>query len=215
LFTGIIEEIGIIRSRGRASQTAMLVVTAEKIPATLQVGDSIAVNGVCLTATERGEKSFVCDLSAETLKRTSLASAGPGTPVNLERPMAADGRFGGHFVLGHVDGVARLISAVADGDGSVMSFQYPPELARYLVCKGSVTVDGISLTIAALDQHSFAVAVIPHTFRATNLGARRAGDEVNIEVDILGKYFERFFQLGLLQGHNSTLTLDYLKKQGF
>jgi riboflavin synthase len=190
------------------------------ISPTLKIGDSIAVNGVCLTAVRVNEGSFACDLSTETLQTSSLKHARGQTVVNLERPMVLGSRLGGHLVQGHVDGVGELVSAMPSGDGLDLTVSYPAGLERYLVHKGSVAVDGISLTIASLLADSFIVAVIPHTFKTTNLKYLRIGDAVNLEVDILGKYFERFFRLGLIQGEieqstNPKLTADYLKKQGF
>ena len=186
----------------------------------MKIGDSIAVNGVCLTAVRVGEEFFACDLSMETLQRSSLRHARQQTIVNLERPMVLGGRLGGHLVQGHVDGVGELISAIPGGDGIDLRISYPAELQRYLIHKGSVAVDGISLTVASLQNGSFAVAAIPHTFKATNLKFLKSGDPVNLEVDILGKYFERFFRLGLRPGEvvpstDSKLTADYLKEQGF
>jgi len=215
VFTGIIEETGIVRSLRPATQGANIVIEAETIPASLKIGDSIAVSGACLTATSAGETSFSCDLSAETMKRTSLECARIGTIVNLERPLEVGARLGGHFVLGHVDGMGRLVSTKSSGEGAVMSFRYPRELARYIVFKGSITVDGISLTVASLEGDVFSIAVIPHTLRVTTLGLLKAGDPVNLEVDVLGRYFERFFQLGLLREDHPALTLDFLKEQGF
>ncbi len=198
----------------------MITIAATMIPPTLQIGDSIAVNGVCLTVVRPGGESFACDLSLETLQRSSLRYARPQTAVNLERAMVLGGRLGGHLVQGHVDGVGSLMSAIPGGEGIDMTISYPAPLERYLVYKGSIAVDGISLTIASLQSGSFSVAVIPHTFQATNLKFLKPGDLVNLEADILGKYLERFFSLGLRPGEkesraNSKLTADYLKEQGF
>jgi riboflavin synthase len=202
------------------NQSAILTIGAKIIPPTLKIGDSVAVNGVCLTAVRVSEESFACDLSMETLQHSSLRCARQQTFVNLERPMVLGGRLGGHLVQGHVDGIGELISAIASGDGIDLRISYPAELERYLVYKGSVAVDGISLTVASLQNGSFTVAAISHTFKATNLRFLKPGDPVNLEVDILGKYFERFFRLGLRPGDavpsvDSKLTADYLKEQGF
>lgn len=200
MFTGIIEEVGGIRALRRGYQGAGMVIAAERISGSLKTGDSVSVNGVCLTVTRQDDRTFSCDLSAETLARSSFQRAREGTPVNLERPVMVGGRLGGHIVQGHVDGVGRLVESVASGDGQVTEISYPRELARYLVHKGSVAVDGISLTIAELGAGSFKVAVIPHTWQSTNLRSLPPGSPVNLEVDPLGKYFERFFQLGLVHG---------------
>jgi riboflavin synthase len=214
LFTGIIEEIGKIRAINRGYQTASLVITATQIAPALKIGESVAVNGVCLTTTEQRTDMFSCDLSSETLSRTSLTQAKEGMYVNLERSLMVGGRLGGHMVQGHVDGMGNLVSTVQSGAGRVMEFSFPRELARYLVHKGSIAVDGISLTIASLDRQSFKVAVIPHTLQATNLQYLKTGDPVNLEVDLLAKYFERFFQLGLMESRPSRSAVDLLWEEG-
>jgi len=215
MFTGIVAETGTIRSLHRESKGATIVISAPSIPPTLRIGDSVAVNGVCLTVIRVAADNFACDLSSETLERSSFGEASPGKIVNLERPLAVGDRLGGHFVQGHVDGVGRMLSTKASGEGLLMTFSFPRELEKYLVYKGSVAVDGISLTVASVGKDSFDVAVIPHTLRATNLKQLRAGDPVNLEADILAKYFERYFTLGLKQPSSGGLTLDYLKEQGF
>ena len=215
LFTGIVEETGEIRELQIGAEGAALRVAAATVSAGLRPGDSVACSGVCLTVTEVTGGTFRCDLSAETLRRTSFRTARPGRAVNLERPLAAGDRLGGHFVLGHVDGVGRLLCSDRSGDGRMMRFEFPRELERYLVPKGSISVDGISLTIAELGDESFTVAVIPHTLRVTSLREIAPADLVNLEVDILGKYFERFFQLGLTPERSHALTIERLKEQGF
>lgn len=217
MFTGIIEEAGIIRSLCTTSTGAALLVEAHRISPELNAGDSVAVNGVCLTVVDHDGRSFSCDLSAETLSRSTLGKARQGTVVNLERPLALGDRLGGHFVQGHVDGVSSLLASVSSGEGVEMEFSVPADLERYLVTKGSIAVDGISLTIARLKTDAFTVAVIPHTYRITNLRRLSPGDAVNLETDILAKYFERFFELGLSQAQipKPKLTVDLLKEQGF
>lgn len=217
MFTGIIEEVGRIQELRFMPQGAEITISAETVLSDLKTGDSIACNGVCLTATRIGAANFTCDISAETLRVSSYRQAKQGSRVNLERSLEIGGRLGGHFVLGHVDGIGRLISKTPSGQGFEMSFDFPRELERYLVYKGSISVHGISLTISSLSKGVFSVAVIPHTFESTNLGQMAAGDAVNIEVDILGKYIERFFQLGLKPNEKtvSGLTSEYLKDQGF
>jgi riboflavin synthase len=217
VFTGIIEELGFIQELRIAAEGAKITIAAKRILPGLKIGDSISVNGVCLTATQLHPVSFQCDISAETLRLSSFKLAKPGERVNLERSLMVGDRLGGHFVLGHVDGVGRMISKTASGPGFVMNFGYPKELDRYLVYKGSIAINGISLTIASLEQSTLSVAVIPHTCEATNLRELGAGDPVNLEVDVLGRYFERFFQLGLLHQEikGPGLTSEYLKNQGF
>jgi len=192
-----------------------MVVSAPSITAGLNVGDSVAVNGVCLTVVSAAPETFASDLSSETLKRSSFGEASPGKLVNLERPLVVGARIGGHFVQGHVDGVGRLVSSQVSGEGLVMRFSFPNELARHLVYKGSIAVDGISLTVALVEKNTFDVAVIPHTLQTTNLKHLRIGDPVNLETDILAKYFERYFTLGLSRTQAGGLTVDYLKEQGF
>jgi riboflavin synthase len=217
VFTGIIEEVGTVQEISFLSQGATLTVGAEQCIAGLKIGDSVAVNGVCLTATRISGNFFECDVSAETVRISNFKQMKQGSRVNLERSLMVGGRLGGHFVLGHVDGVGRLISKVASGAGFEVSFDFPRDLERYLVYKGSISVNGISLTIASLAKGIFSVAVIPHTFESTNLSQLIRGDLVNLEVDILGKYFERFFQLGVkAEGKGgSKVTSDYLREQGF
>ncbi len=217
MFTGIIEETGIIRSFRPASAGATILIEAERIVADFKTGDSIAVSGACLTVTEPRGRMFCCDVSAETLRRTNLGRTGVGTVVNLERAMAIGDRLGGHMVQGHVDGVGQLVTALPSGEGMVMEFSFPVEIERYLVSKGSIAVDGISLTVASLTTRSFGVAVIPLTYRATNLRQLKPGDPVNLESDLLARYFERFFQLGLIANRTpgSGLTEDRLREQGY
>jgi riboflavin synthase len=217
VFTGIIEEIGVIQELRFVSEGAILTVSAREILPGIKIGDSISVNGVCLTATNFSSGSFRCDVSAETLQRSSFRQAKQGTRVNLERALAVGDRLGGHIVLGHIDGIGQMVSKTVSGAGFVITFSFPKELERYLVYKGSIAVNGISLTIASLMQTAFSVAVIPHTYQSTNLCDLGSGNAVNLEVDILGKYFERFFQLGLTPGEKAGagLTSEYLKSQGF
>jgi riboflavin synthase len=217
MFTGIIEETGIIRSLRPSSAGAALLIEAEKSVSGLKPGDSVAVNGVCLTVVEKRGRGFSSDLSAETLRCSSFGQARVGMVVNLERALAVGDRLGGHIVQGHVDGVGKLISSIASGEGFEMDFSLPADLERYLVVKGSVAVDGISLTVAALKQSSFIVAVIPHTHRATNLRHLKKGDVVNLEADILAKYIERFFHLSRqgAQEPKPKLTVETLREQGY
>ncbi len=217
MFTGIIEEIGIIKELRFLSAGATIVLSALRIAPHLKIGDSVSVDGVCLTATRVGADSFSCDISAETLRVSCFREAKPGRQVNLERSLMLGDRLGGHLVQGHVDGLGRLAAKKPSGQGYEMSFEFPRALERYLIYKGSIAVNGISLTIAALGRDSFSIAVIPHTYESTNLSRLKLGDAVNLEVDVLGKYFERFFQLGVAPGEKPgvQLTAEYLKIQGF
>jgi riboflavin synthase len=217
LFTGIIEESGVIHAIRRSPAGATVIIEAGRLAPELKVGDSIAVNGVCLTVVECKGRDFSSDLSAETLRRSSFAQGREGMIVNLERSLAVGDRLGGHIVQGHVDGIGRLLASIPSGEGFEMEFSVPPELDRYLVVKGSVAVDGISLTVASIKPGAFVVAVIPHTYHATNLQHLKKNDIVNLEGDILAKYIERFFRLSQPEDGNSRakLTVESLKEQGY
>ena len=215
MFTGIIEEKGRIRSIQRVHRGAVLTIAAHTVIPELKIGESVSVSGVCLTVSKTAPDAFSSDLSVETLERTSLGEAVDGKTVNLERALEVGGRLGGHFIMGHVDGMGRVIAQESSGEGAVFTFGFPSDLERYLVYKGSIAVDGISLTIASLEKDRFTVAVVPHTLKLTNLGSLRRGDAVNLEVDILGKYLERFAQLGLIREPSFKWTQEYLKGQGF
>jgi riboflavin synthase len=195
VFTGIVEELGrVVEVTKLADDSARLVVSGPVVTADAKHGDSIAVNGVCLTVVTLDAGSFSADVMAETLHRSSLGALAPGDPVNLERPMAADGRFGGHIVQGHVDGLGRIRARRPSENWEVVEIDLPADLARYLVEKGSITVDGVSLTVVDVvdgDQPWFSVSLIPTTLTATTLGTRQMGDAVNLEVDVIAKYVER------------------------
>jgi riboflavin synthase len=194
MFTGIIEELGSIRRITTAREGARIEVSARIVTREIRRGDSIAVNGVCLTVVDLGSDWLAADISAETLRRTSLSSMQSGTRVNLERPLMPSSRFGGHIVQGHVDGTGKFAGAHAEGDGWIVRIEFPADLARYIVEKGSITVDGISLTVATLGEEWFEIAIIPHTWKVTNLSALERGSVVNLEVDVIAKYVERMMQ---------------------
>lgn len=191
MFTGIVEEVGAIAAAVDTESGRRLVISASGLD-DLIVGGSISVNGVCLTAVDTGDESVTVDVIPETLHRSNLGSLGQDAKVNLELAMPASGRFDGHIVQGHVDGVGTIgaIDRTEDG-GVVMTVDTPESLGRYLVEKGSVTIDGVSLTIAGITDHGFTVALIPHTLEVTTLGLRSAGEQVNLEMDVLAKYVER------------------------
>ncbi|WP_448853613.1 riboflavin synthase [Corynebacterium frankenforstense] len=191
MFTGIVEEIGRVAGIERLSDAARLTVAAETVLSDAHLGDSISVNGVCLTVAELGEGTFTADVMAETLDRSALGVLSEGDPVNLERALAAGGRLGGHIVQGHVDAVAELISRTPSEHWDVLRFSLPAELARYVVEKGSVAVSGTSLTVSAVGADHFDVSLIPATLRDTVLGGLEPGDPVNLEVDVLAKYVEK------------------------
>ena len=195
MFTGIIEELGTIRSLEPHAGGAKIVISARTVTNGTQDGDSISVNGVCLTALEVTGDSFTADLSRETLDRSTLYRLKTDTPVNLERAVTPATRLGGHIVQGHVDGRGTFLSAVQEGDFYTVKIGFPPKIAPYLVYKGSVAVEGISLTIAALYDNSFDIAIIPKTWQLTNLSSLSPGDEVNLEADVIAKYVERMLVL--------------------
>ena len=192
MFTGIVEEVGEIAAAQQRADVLVVRVRARTVTAGLPLGASIAVNGCCLTAVETSGDGFTCDLTRETLERTGFAERlVPGALVNLERPMRADGRFDGHIVQGHVDGLGEILALERSGEAAELRVAVPPALRRYLVEKGSIAVDGISLTVAGLRPRGFSVAVIPYTLEHTNLRAARPGDRVNLEIDVIAKYVER------------------------
>lgn len=205
MFTGIIEEVGEILEIRRSANSASLKIKARKVLEGTGIGDSIAVNGICLTVTSLGEGFFTADVMHETLSRTSLRAG----KVNLERALRADGRFGGHIVSGHIDGVVKLSEKRSDGIAIRFRFKAEPKLLRYVAEKGSVAIDGVSLTIAKADSASFEISAIPHTLENTTLIGLRVGECVNLETDILAKYTEK------LLSKNEGLSEEFLKNNGF
>lgn len=194
MFTGLIEEVGTIAGIEPGSESATLTIGCQKVLPGTQIGDSISVAGVCLTVTSLGANAWQAQAVAETLRRTTLGDLQPGDPVNLERTLAAGARFGGHFVQGHVDGVGTVTDIVPEGDSVLMTVAAPAAVMRYVVEKGSIAIDGTSLTVADRAADKFTVALIPHTLAATTFGRRRPGDRVNLEADILGKYVDHLLQ---------------------
>ena len=194
MFTGIIEELGSIGAVDVNNAGRRITIAAKLVTADISNGDSIAVNGVCFTAVGASLDSFAADVSPETLERTTLGQLEPGSLVNLERAVTPAKRLGGHLVQGHVDGRGRFLSAVREGDFWTVSIGFPPELARYIVYKGSIAVDGISLTVASLADEHLEIAIIPKTWEMTNLSSLRPQDQVNLEVDIIAKYVEKLME---------------------
>ncbi|HJT69483.1 MAG TPA: riboflavin synthase [Terriglobales bacterium] len=214
MFTGIIEEIGRVAAIKVKSQQRRLTITASKLVREMKKGDSIAVSGVCLTAVEISRNSFAADLAQETWLRTSFSRFKPGALVNLELPMRANGRFDGHIVQGHVDGIGTVMSfdPVTGGNDYVLKLNIPSELTRYVVPKGSLSIEGISLTVAAVEGTEVRVAIIPHTAEVTNLSSLRPGDAVNLEVDVIAKYVEKMAAPGKAP---SSISVSSLVKAGF
>lgn len=198
MFTGLVEEVGTVRSIAPVGEGARVEIGAAVVLDDVEMGASIAVNGCCLTVVEWGDDWWAADAVPETLERTNLGGLAPGDPVNLERPLAANGRYGGHVVQGHVDGTGVVVEIEELDDGSYRyTFTLPPELASYVVEKGSIAVDGISLTVAAVTSTTFSIAIIPHTHAVTSMGRRQVGDTVNLEADVLAKYVERLVRPSL------------------
>ncbi|OUR81468.1 riboflavin synthase subunit alpha [Cycloclasticus sp. 46_120_T64] len=215
MFTGIIQAIGQIkRVEQRQGDVRLTVATAGLDLADAALGDSIAVNGVCLTAVELSSGQFVADVSNETLSTTTVGDTAVGTRVNLECALQAQTRLGGHLVSGHVDGVGKLIERKADARSVRFTFAMPVEIARYVAQKGSICIDGISLTVNTVDDESFSVNIVPHTLEMTTLGDRQEGDSVNLEVDVIARYLERL----MIGGKKSEASVDYetlLQNSGF
>ena len=214
MFTGIIEEVGRVTSITNENENRRLTVSSSHLVKELKKGDSIAVSGVCLTAIELTPTSFGADLAEETWNRTSFSRIRPGAFVNLELPMRADGRFGGHIVQGHVDGTGKFVALedIPGADSFWLRIEIPLELARYVISKGSLSIEGISLTVARIEGTQVTVAIIPHTTEMTNLKSLRPGDPVNLEVDMIAKYVEK-----MMRGDsaNSSITIERLVQAGF
>ena len=213
MFTGIVEEVGRVAQIEQRGENRRITVTAQHAPKELQSGDSVAVSGVCLTALDIKPESFCADLAPETWIRTSFSRIHEGALVNLELPMKADGRFGGHIVQGHVDGVGKLIALerIAESENWWLHIELPENVEKYTVYKGSISIEGISLTVAQLEGNRCTVAIIPHTVEATNLHSLKPGDPVNLEADLIAKYVEK-----MMKGEvESSLTVEDLVRQGF
>lgn len=213
MFTGIIEELGKVSALNKSGDGARIKIHARIVTTDSKDGDSIAVSGVCLTAINITPTSFEADVSGETLRRSTLGNLSVGASVNLERAVTPTTRLGGHIVQGHVDQTGAFLQATKAGDFWTVRVGFPPEIARYLIYKGSIAVEGISLTIANLAENYFEIAVIPKTWELTNLSALKPGDAVNLEADIIGKYVERILQSGQIQSPG--LTLEKLKDFGY
>lgn len=210
MFTGIVEEIGSVKNVIKSAKTCVLTINASKILEDVSLGDSIAVNGVCLTVTKFDKGEFSVDVMNETLKKSSLNSIKSGTRVNLERAMSANGRFGGHIVSGHIDGLGKIISIREDGNAIWFEIEAEKEILKYIIKKGSVALDGVSLTVAELGKRSFKISMIPHTLAETIFSDKVVGDVINIENDCIGKYVER-----LLEKDSKGIDINFLREHGF
>ena len=215
MFTGIIEEIGHVNNVKKGTASAILTIQAEKVLEGTHIGDSIAVNGVCLTVTGIYDNTFTADVMHETLNRSSLGALGVKSPVNLERAMLAGGRFGGHIVSGHIDGTGTIRDVRRDGNAVWYTIQAPEPILQLIVEKGSIAIDGISLTVARVDHVSFSVSIIPHTLQETALAFKRAGDIVNLENDCIGKYVAKLIGAEEEDKAGKGMTREFLQRYGF
>lgn len=213
MFTGIIETTGTVQGMTKGKESMELYITAPRILEDVAIGDSIAVNGVCLTVTTFTDTSFSVDVMPETVKATSIHSLKIGDAVNLERAMSANGRFGGHFVAGHVDGVGKILRTTRNANAVVIDIAISPELSRYCIERGSITIDGTSLTIFKLSPNQVTISIIPHTYQETIFHTKKTGDIVNIETDLLGKYILNHLQANPAVA--GSITKDFLLKNGF
>lgn len=219
MFTGLVEEVGTLQGLQTGPKTCILTIGCRKVLEGTEIGDSIMTNGVCLTVTSLGGTYFTADVMNETLSRSDLGDLRPGSPVNLERAMPVDGRFGGHIVSGHIDGTGTILSIREDANAVWFTVGADKALLNYVVEKGSIAMDGISLTVAAVTGQSFSVSLIPHTRAVTNLASKKVGDPLNLETDIIGKYVEKFVSLRQDRAaepeKSSGLTMEFLQQNGF
>lgn len=216
MFTGLVEELGILRNTARGTDSARLTIEARVVTENVRLGDSIAVNGVCLTVVDFDRNFFAADVMAETLAKTNLGALKPGDRVNLERALCLGDRLGGHLVSGHIDGVGKIQRMERHDIAILVTITAPAEVLKYIVKKGSVAIDGISLTVVDFNKDNFQVSLIPHTAHATTLGYKKPGDTVNLEVDIIGKYIERLVSGQREEaGESQGLSLGFLAEHGF
>lgn len=215
MFTGIVEEVGTVQSVLKGTKSAKIVIKAHKVLEDVKLGDSICTNGVCLTVTDFTSHSFAVDIMAETMGRSNLKNVVPGSKVNLERALRLSDRLGGHLVSGHIDGVGIIRDFKKEDNAVWVSISTPPEILKYIILKGSIAIDGISLTVAYVDESTFKVSVIPHTKDVTTLLNKSPGDEVNLEGDMIGKYIERFLTFNDKPAPQKGMDLSFLIEHGF
>ena len=215
MFTGIIEEVGSIKKLETGNEFGIIKVECTKVLQETNIGDSISTNGVCLTVTEKGENYFKADIMGETLQRSSLGECKYNSKVNLERALCFNGRLGGHIVSGHIDGTGEIIAIEEKSDGTWFSIKTDKNILKYIIEKGSICIDGISLTVAYVDNNLFKVSVIPHTLENTNLIYKDINSKVNLECDLVGKYIEKFAYFKEDAEEKSNITMDFLIKNGF
>lgn len=215
MFTGLVEEIGVVHSVVKGTKSASVVIKAKKVLENIKLGDSIATNGVCLTVTGFNSDSFQTDIMAETMRKSNLDNLSHGSRVNLEGALRVGDRLGGHIVSGHIDGTGIIKDFKREDNAIWVSIATPPNILKYIIYKGSIAIDGISLTVAYVDDEIFKVSIIPHTKRETTLVEKSVGDEVNLEVDMVGKYIERFLSFKEEATPKSAIDMDFLNKHGF
>ena len=215
MFTGLIEEIGEIKSIEKGARSARITIKSEKILDGTKIGDSVSTNGVCLTVTEFNKNSFSVDVMAETIRSSNLGKLKPGSYVNLERAVRVGDRLGGHIVSGHIDGIGTVVDFYKEENATWVSVETTKDILKYIVHKGSITIDGISLTVAYVDENIFKVSIIPHTKDETTLVIKKIGDEVNIESDMMAKYVEKLLKYGEAPKEKKSISMDYLQKNGF
>ena len=215
MFTGLIEEIGEIKSIEKGTKSAKITIKAEKILEGTKLGDSIATNGVCLTVAEFNKSSFSVDVMAETIRSSNLGKLKPGSLVNLERALRVNDRLGGHIVSGHIDGVGTIIDFNKEENATLVSIGTTVDILKYIVHKGSIAIDGVSLTVAYVDENIFKVSIIPHTKDETTLLVKKIGDEVNLESDMLAKYVEKLLKYDEPPKEKKSISMDFLEKNGF
>ncbi|GAA0103454.1 riboflavin synthase [Paraclostridium sordellii] len=217
MFTGIVEEIGVIKEIKKGEKSSKLFIKANKVLNQINVGDSIATNGVCLTVTDLNNDSFEADVMAETLRKSNLESFNIGSEVNLERALSLEKRLGGHIVSGHIDGIGIITSFIKEDNAIWITVKASMNILKYIVHKGSITIDGISLTVAYVDDSCFKVSIIPHTARETTLLNKKVGDTVNLECDLIGKYVEKLLGLNIDKNnnHENLISEEFLRNNGF
>lgn len=215
MFTGIIEEIGTLQTRKDGAKSSTLTIQASKVLEDTKIGDSIATNGVCLTVTALHGNCFEADVMAETIRRTNLGELKPGSKLNLERALSLNTRLGGHIVSGHIDGTGQIVSFEKEDNAVWITIKASSELLHYIIEKGSITIDGVSLTVAYVDDSVFKVSIIPHTASETTLLTKKTGDFVNLENDIIGKYVEKLLKPAETKTKKESLSMDFLSQHGF
>lgn len=215
MFTGLVEEIGEVNSIIRGTNSAIINIKANKILSDIKIGDSISTNGVCLTVVRFSKNEFLAEVMAETLKRSNIGKLSKGSKVNLELAMKVGDRLGGHIVSGHIDGVGKVASHENDDIAIWITIKAAEEILKYIVEKGSITLDGISLTVAYVDKEKFKVGIIPHTSNFTTLASKNIGDEINIECDLVGKYVEKLIGINKIEQKNKDIDINFLIKNGF